>query len=77
LYLDYLNHALYHESAQMGTKEAIRTELNSLTQYEFGSNELTKKIESILEGKHKDHIPAAARIPDGSPIGMDLMCGHN
>jgi hypothetical protein len=77
LYLDYLNHALYHNDSHMGSRQAIRNELQRLKQGpQFKNNEIGQQIDAILEGKHKDERPQPARIPDGSPIGSGLRCEH-
>lgn len=82
LYLAYANHAMHHSSTMQQTKDALASSLISLTKGlakdydEIQLKLLSKKIEDILYGKMKDEMPDAARIPDGSPIGMDTACGE-
>lgn len=82
LYLAYANHAMHHSATQAQTKLSLASTLASLPkslakQYdEIGLKLMNKKIDDILNGKMKDVMPEAARIPDGSPIGMDTACGE-
>jgi len=83
LYLEYMNHAMHHSSTMAQTKATLASSLATLTKNltkdydEIQLRLLTKKLEDILYGKMKDTKPDAARIPDGSPIGMDAACGES
>lgn len=77
LYIDYLYHIYSDDDAHFSVRESTSQHLfalnQELTSETDPSNLFRFRITEMLQGKVEDRIPEAARIPDGSPIGMSCM----